>query len=83
MAFQFLKGGSKKERDRFFSRVCCDRTRGNSFKLKEGRNRLDIRKKSVTIRGVRHWPSLSREVVGAPGDTQGQAGRCSEHLMEL
>ena len=24
-----LKGGCKKEGDRLFSRVCCDRTRGN------------------------------------------------------
>ena len=35
MAFQYLKGDCKKEEDRLFSRVCCDRTRGNGFKLKE------------------------------------------------
>ena len=52
-AFQYLKGSYKKEGDRFFSRVCGDRTRGNGFKLKEGRFRLDIRKKSFTERGVR------------------------------
>ena len=33
-AFQFLKGGCKKEGDRIFSRVCCDRTRGNGFGLR-------------------------------------------------
>ncbi|KAK4827666.1 hypothetical protein QYF61_020477 [Mycteria americana] len=43
-AFQYLKGAYKKDGDRLFSRACCDRTRGNSFKLKEGRFRLDIRK---------------------------------------
>jgi len=44
-AFQHLKGAYKKDGDRHFSRVCCDRTRGNAFKLKEGRFRLDVRKK--------------------------------------
>ena len=29
--------GYKKDRDRSFRRVCCDRTRGNGFKLKKGR----------------------------------------------
>ena len=42
---QYLKVGYKKEGDRLSSRVCCDRTRGNGFNLKEGRFRLDIRKK--------------------------------------
>ena len=41
-AFQYLKGSYRKEGDRLLSRVCGGRTRGNGFKLKEDRFRLDI-----------------------------------------
>jgi len=65
VAFQYLKRGCKKEGDKLFSTVCDDRRRGNDFKLKEGRLRLDIRKKIFTLRVVRHCHRLPREVVDA------------------
>ena len=54
-AFQYLKETYKKDGQRLFTKVSSDRTRGNGFILKEGRFRLDIRKKFCTMRMVRHW----------------------------
>ena len=65
-AFQYLKGAYRKDGDRHFSKACCDRTGGNGLKLREGRFRLDIRKKFFTMRMERHWNMLPREVVDAP-----------------
>ena len=49
-----------------FKRACSNRTRGNGFKLEEGRFRLDIGKKLFTVRLVRHWNRLSSKVVDGP-----------------
>ena len=85
MAFHYLKRSYRKEGDRPFSSVCGDRTRGNDFKLKKGRFRLDIRKKSFTLRMVRHWNRLPRDVVDAPSPETFKArlDQALGNLMEL
>jgi len=66
MVFQYLKGAYKQEGEQLFMRVDSDRTRGNGFKLRQWRFRLNIRMKFFTQRVVTHWSRLPRKVVDAP-----------------
>jgi len=65
-AFQYLRRACRKVGENLFSKACCDTTRNNGFKLREGGFRLDIRKKLFTIGVVKHWNRFPREVVEAP-----------------
>ncbi|KFV58823.1 hypothetical protein N341_11736, partial [Tyto alba] len=54
----------------------------NGFKLREGRFRLDIRKKYFTVRVVRHWHRFPREAVVAPS-LEGLKARLDGALSNL
>ena len=54
VAFQYLKGAYKQKGERLLTRVDGDRTRGNGFKLRQGRFKLDISRKFFTQRVARH-----------------------------
>lgn len=64
--FQCLKGAYREAGEGFLIRNCSDRIRNNGNKLKEEKFRLGIRKKFSTMKVVRCWNRLPREVV----DTQ-------------
>ena len=77
--FQCLERGCKKGTDTL-RRICCDRTRENGFELKEGRFRLDIRKKFFMIMAVRRWHRLPGEVAVLHPYRHSRSGwRGSEH----
>ena len=65
-AFYYLKGAYKDAGEGLFISDCSNRTRDNGFKLKQGKFRLDLRKKFFTVRVVRHWNRLAKEVINAP-----------------
>lgn len=65
MAFQYLNGAYKKDKDRLFTWACRDMTWGNGFKPRKSRFTLDVRKKFFT-RGSEGLALLPKAAVGAP-----------------
>jgi len=47
--FKYLKEAYRKDGENLFCRACCDSRRSDGFKLREGKFRLDIRKKFFTM----------------------------------
>lgn len=58
--FQYLNRTYREGTEGLFIRNCSARTRSNGYKLKEGKFRLNIRKKFFTLRMVGHWNGLPR-----------------------
>lgn len=77
LLWPFFKEEYKNNRDRLFSRACCNRTRGHSFKWKESWCRLGVRRKFFTMRGGR-CPFLQTFKARLPWVTW-SSRKCSAH----
>ena len=65
-AFSYLKVAYKQEGDQLFTQPDSDKAKGNGFKVKECRFKLDVRKKFFIQRMARHSNRFPRKVVDAP-----------------
>ena len=76
VAFQYLKAAYKQEGEQLLTRVDSDRTRRNGFKLRQGRFRLDMRRKFFHTEGGHTLEQVAQGGCGCPipGGIQGQAG---------
>ena len=64
--FKYLKGCHPEESQDLFSILPECRSWNNGLKLQEARFQLDIKRNFLTVRAVRQWNQLPREVVGSP-----------------
>ena len=83
VATHYLKEDYKQEGNKLFTWVDSDRTRGNGFKLKERRFRLDVRGKFFTAGMLKH---VAKRGCGCPipGDVQvGWDSNQSDIVLDL
>lgn len=64
MAFQYIKMTYKEDGGRSSTKALSDRKRGNDFKLKEGRFKVNIRKKFFMMWLMGHWSRFCKDAVG-------------------
>ena len=62
-AYKYLMGSSQVGGVRLFSMVPNDRVRSNRHKLGHRKFRMNMRKNFFTLKVIKHWNRLSREVV--------------------
>jgi len=74
--FSIKRGGYKEDGEGHFTRACSDRTRGNSFEVKEGRFSLRVRKRFFSVRVVETLEWVAQRSCGCSiaGSVQGRAG---------
>ena len=63
---KYLKGSPTEEGQDLFSIIPECRTHNNGLKLQEARIWLNMRKNFLTVRAVRQWNQIPREVASAP-----------------
>ncbi|CAM5164461.1 unnamed protein product [Natator depressus] len=63
--YKYIRGINTREGEEFFKLSTNVDTRTNGYKLVIGKFRLEVRRRFLTIRGVKFWNSLLREAVGA------------------
>ncbi|CAM4321681.1 unnamed protein product [Lepidochelys kempii] len=63
--YKYIRGINTREGEELFKLSTNVDTRTNGYKLATRKFRLEIRRRFLTIRGVKFWNSLPRDVVGA------------------